>query len=137
MRSSLQGTNSEGSSYLCGASEGSNASAGHRTPAAGHDQSLHLPVFKARGRDFQEQDPSGADRARPAPAPDRPGFHASCSAPGVPTTTLLPEGELCHQSPTAPASASIAASPHWEAPEQHLQSLTQHRVRRKARTDGM
>lgn len=32
---------------------------------------------------FPEQDPSGADRAHPAPARDQMGVRASCSAPGA------------------------------------------------------
>ena len=111
-------------SYLCSASEGSNALAEHRTPAASH-QSLCLPVFKARRResDFQEQKPSSAGSARLAPAPSRLGVYMSCSGPAVAPShshcahggrAVLPEtnslGQLLHRWPSAPGKLQSSIS---------------------------
>lgn len=101
------------SSYLCGASEGNNAQAGHRMPAA----------LWVRESDFQEPKPSGAVTQL--------GVHVSRSAPEVsPSHSQGTDGDqqLGPDPPLVPISTR-------EALEQHLLKLTQHR--RKSRTNRL
>lgn len=117
----------KGSSYLYGASEGSNASAGRRTPAGSH-RSLRLPALKARGR---ESDFSRAGPQRCRPCPSSPwAWSDGCpcivlSSWGVPFPQPHRQKESC--STRAQQLGPVPPSLHprtREASEQHLQPLT-------------